>query len=322
MSAIARETTDSANHLGERELIDRIITALSVACPIAPRGPGGDCAHLTTNTDRHYRVVTVDGVILGRHFDLSTAPEAAGRKLIHRNLSDLAAAGAHPSDALLSFVIGGDVSVQWLEAFAHGAGKAAHAAGLEIVGGDIARGPDGHIAAHLSTTGFAHRILTRGQANVGDILFVTGKLGGSRLGHHLHFTARTVEGEWLCGQPAVTACTDLSDGLAKDLPGLLAKSQGAAIDLSNTPISEAAEKLSKSDGIPAFEHAWCDGEDYELLFAVEASRADWLESHFAKTFPQTPVQRLGIITADTGLSDTRGAKLPQGGHSHFGVKKA
>ena len=322
MAAIAREPTDSANHLGERELIERIVTALSVACPLAPRGPGGDCAHLITQTDRLYRVVTVDGVILGRHFDLSTAPEAAGRKLVHRNLSDLAAAGAHASDALLSFVIGGDVSVQWLEAFAHGAGKAAHAAGLEIVGGDIARGPDGHIAAHLSTTGFAHRILTRGQANEGDVLFVTGKLGGSRLGRHLNFDARTAEGEWLCGQPAITACTDLSDGLAKDLPGLLAKNQGATVDLSATPISEAAEKLSKSDGIPALEHAWCDGEDYELLFTSEASRADWLESLFMKTFPQTPLQRLGAVTVGSGLSDTRGAKIPQGGHSHFGVKKA
>jgi len=321
MPAVAREPIDRADTLGERALIARIVGALGAACPRPPRGPGGDCAHLATDGGRLFRVATVDGVLLGRHFDASTPPEAAGRKLVHRNLSDLAAAGARPSDALLTLVLGGDTSLAWLEAFAAGIGRAAHAAGLEVVGGDVARGPDGHIAAHLATTGFAHRVLTRGTARPGDVLLVTGALGGSRLGHHLTFTARLAEGEWLCGQGAVTACTDLSDGLARDLPGLLAAGQGARIDLASTPIADAARKLSASDGIPAVEHAWCDGEDHELLFAVEPDRVDWIERAFRETFPATALTRLGEVTDQPGVSDTRAGTVPRGGHSHFGPER-
>lgn len=318
MPIVAREPSDRAETLGERDLIAGILAALGTACPPAPRGPGGDCAHLANDGGRLYRIATVDGVLLGRHFDATTAPEAAGRKLVHRNLSDLAAAGARPSDALLTLVLGGDISLTWIKAFAEGVGRAAHAAGLDVVGGDIARGPEGHFAAHLATTGFAHRILTRGTARVGDSLFVTGTLGGSRLGHHLSFNARLAEGEWLCGQGTVTACTDLSDGLAKDLPGLLTKNQGARVDLAATPIAEAARRLAASDGVPALEHAWCDGEDHELLFAVDPGQADWIERLFRETFPSTTLTRLGEITEQAGVVDTRGGLVPRGGHSHFG----
>ena len=321
MPVVARELSDRADALGERELIARIVAALGAACPPAPRGPGGDCAHLSTDGERLYRVATADGVVLGRHFDATHAPEAVGHKLVHRNLSDLAAGGAHPSDALLTLVIGGDTSLGWLTSFAEGVGRAAHAAGLEVVGGDVARGPDGHVAAHLAATGFAHRVLTRGTARPGDILLVTGRLGGSRLGHHLAFRARGTEGEWLCGQGAVTACTDLSDGLAKDLPGLLAGGQGARVDLDATPLADAAVRLSSSDGIPALEHAWCDGEDHELLFSVEEAKADWIERLFREAFPGTPLTRLGSVTDQPGLTDTRGGTVPRGGHSHFGPSR-
>jgi len=318
MPPLAREASDRADQLGERELIARIVAALGRACPPAPRGPGGDCAHLPTAGERLFRVATVDGVVLGRHFDATAAPAAVGHKLAHRNLSDLAAAGARPSDALLTVVIGGDTSVAWLTAFAEGLGQAAHAAGLEVVGGDIARGPDGHVAAHLATTGFAHRVLTRGTARAGDALLVTGALGGSRLGHHLAFRARLAEGEWLCGQASVTACTDLSDGLAKDLPGVLGAGQGAQVDLAATPVAEAARRLAASDGVPALEHAWCDGEDHELLFTVEAGSADWIERCFREAFPGTALTRLGVVNDAGDVRDSRGAPVPRGGHSHFG----
>lgn len=321
MPPLARETADRADQHSEHELIARLVAALGPACPPAPRGPGGDCAHLRTDGERLFRVSTIDGVVLGRHFEATATPEAVGHKLVHRNLSDLAAGGAHPADSLLTLVIGADTSVAWLTAFAEGLGRAARTAGLDVVGGDVARGPDGHIAAHLATTGFAHRVLTRGQTRPGDVLFVTGLLGGSRLGHHLSFHARLAEGEWLCGQESVTACTDLSDGLAKDLPGLLAVGQGAQVDLAATPIAEAARRLATSDGVPALEHAWCDGEDYELLLAVDAARADWMERSFRETFPGTPLTRLGTVNSEGTVSDSRGGSVPRGGHSHFGSSR-
>lgn len=318
MGPVARQPDDRADRVGERELVRRLIAALGPACPPAPRGPGSDCAALDATQERGFRIATVDGVLLGRHFDLASPAEAVGHKLVHRNLSDLAAAGARPSDGLLTLVAGGDISLGWLEAFARGVGIAAHRAGLEVVGGDVARGPEGHLAAHLAVTGFAHRVLARQGAAPGDILLVTGELGGSRLGRHLAFEARLAEGEWLCGQAGVKACTDLSDGLATDLPGLLGPSLGARVDLATTPVAEAAGHLARSDGVPALEHAWCDGEDHELLFAVDASQADWIESQFRKTFSSTRLTRLGEVTDAVGITDLGGAAVPRGGFSHFG----
>jgi thiamine-monophosphate kinase len=238
---------------------------------------------------------------------------------VNRNLSDLAAAGAVPSDALLSLVIGPDVDATWLTDFAHGAGRAAAKAGLRMVGGDICRGAHGSFLGTLAVQGFAHRILTRKTCTAGDALFVTGQLGGSLYGRHLDFAPRLAEGEWLCGHGEVTACTDLSDGLAKDLPGLLGPKFDARIDVSALPLSDAAKSLAKSDGKPALEHALQDGEDYELLFAVSADRADLLEASFRKAFPLTPLTRLGVVEAGTGVARdlADGEPIKARGFGHF-----
>ena len=318
MGPLARAPADRADSIGERELVSRLIAAIGTACPPLPRGPGSDCAAISTQGERLLRIATVDGVLLGRHFDAQSPPAAVGHKLVQRNLSDLAAAGAKPSDALLTLVAGGDISLSWLLAFAQGLGESAMRAGLEVVGGDVARGPDGHLAAHLAVTGFAHRLLARQGAQPGDILLVTGELGGSRLGRHLSVHARLAEGEWLCGQSAVNACTDLSDGLATDLPGLLGEQLGAAIDLGATPVSEDATRLSKSDGVPALEHAWVDGEDHELLLAVASDQAEWIEAHFRKACPATRLTRIGHVEREPGIRDSRGQLVPRGGFSHFG----
>jgi thiamine-monophosphate kinase len=319
MGAITNQLNRGIGQLTEQEIINRVTFNLAAACPPFPAGPGGDCAIFEESVPRKYRVSTVDSVVLGRHFDLSTDGQLAGTKLVNRNLSDLAAAGAIPSDALLSLLMGPDVDLEWLENFAHGVGKTALKYGLNCVGGDICRVQSGMFAATLSVQGFSHRILTRKTTNQGDAIFVTGKLGGSIYGHHLNFEPRLAEGEWLNAQSIVTACTDLSDGLAKDLPGLIKPSQNAVIDLSALPISEAAEKLSKADGKPASEHALQDGEDYELLFTVESLQADLLESQFKKQFPHTPLKRIGTIKDGTGLlkSVQNDAVITSRGFDHF-----
>ena len=319
MGAITSQPSRSIGQLTEEEIIRRVTANLGQACPPFPAGPGGDCAIFEERVSRKFRVSTVDSVILGRHFDSSTAGALAGAKLVNRNLSDLAAAGAIPSDALLSLLVGPDVDCEWLEDFARGVGKAAHKFRLHCVGGDLCRVQAGTFGATLAVQGFAHRILTRKTAHNGDVIFVTGKLGGSILGHHLNFVPRLVEGEWLNAQTTVTACTDLSDGMAKDLHGLINTAQDAIIVLTSLPISDAAHQLSKADGKPAVEHALQDGEDYELLFSVEAQQADLLEANFKKQFPQTPIKNIGIVSQGTGLIKSRvgGAVITSRGFGHF-----
>lgn len=320
MGVFTKQSELSVGKLTETQLIDRIVEALAEACPPFPAGPGGDCSILPSGHERPYRVSTIDSVVFGRHFDLSCSGEKAGAKLIQRNLSDLAAAGATPGDALLSILMGPDVDVKWLEDFAYGAGRAAAQAGLKVVGGDVCRTQPGTFSATLAVQGFAHRPLTRRTAQPGDVLFVTGHLGGSLYGHHLSFRARLAEGEWLGAQTAVTACTDLSDGLAKDLPGLLGPELDALVDLAKLPVSDAAAKLARNDGKPDLEHALQDGEDYELLFTVRADQADLIEATFAKSFPGTPLRAIGTVAKGAGrlcdAADQQPVKAQ--GFSHFG----
>ena len=320
MGALTTLTDRTVSRLTEEEIIRRVVQALGVAAPPFPEGPGGDCAHLdTTRGGRRYRTSTIDSVLLGRHFDAACPGHRAGAKLVNRNLSDLAAAGATPSDGLLSLLLGPDVDADWLEDFAHGAGRAAARAGLRLVGGDVCRAAPGTFAATLALQGFAHRILTRRTAAPGEVVFVTGEVGGSLYGHHLDFTPRLAEGEWLCGLGEVSACTDLSDGLAKDLPGLLGPRLDARIDLGLLPLREAALALAKADGKPAVEHALADGEDYELLFTVAADRADLLEKSFRQAFPKTRLTRLGTTEPGAGrlLDLTTGQPVAVQGFGHF-----
>ena len=319
MGALTTLADRSVAKLAEEEIIRRVVLALAEAAPPFPEGPGGDCAHLPVTGGRAFRASTIDSVILGRHFDAACDGIRAGTKLVNRNLSDLAAAGATPSDALLSLVLGPDVDATWIEDFAHGAGRAAAKAGLRIVGGDICRGNPGSFIGTLAVQGFAHRVLTRKMCRAGDMLFVTGQLGGSLYGKHLDFSPRLAEGEWLCGHGEVTACTDLSDGLAKDLPGLLGTKFDGRINVAGLPVAEAATALAKSDGKPALEHALQDGEDYELLFSVSAERADLIEANFRKAFPKTLLTRIGGVESGTGLARdlADGQPLKARGFSHF-----
>lgn len=320
MGVFTKQSELSVGQLTETALIARIVDTLADACPPFPAGPGGDCAVLPSGHERPFRVSTIDSVVFGRHFDLSCPGERAGAKLVERNLSDLAAAGATPGDALLSLLMGPDVDVRWLEDFAHGAGRAAARAGLQLVGGDVCRTQPGTFSATLAVQGFADRALTRRTAQPGDALFVTGVLGGSIYGHHLSFKARLAEGGWLAAQSEVTACTDLSDGLAKDLPGLLGPKLDALVDLRKVPVSEAATKLARNDGKPALEHALQDGEDYELLFAVRGDRADLVAALFAKAFPGTRLTAIGTVAKGAGrICDAADQQpLKAQGFSHFG----
>ena len=319
MGALTTIVADSVITLSEDEIIRRVVQGLAEAAPPFPAGPGGDCAHLPNQSSQGFRVSTIDAVILGQHFDVACEGYQAGVKLVNRNLSDLAAAGATPSDGLLSIAMGGDIAIDWLESFAHGVGRAAQKVRLNIVGGDVARGPKGSFIATLALQGFAHRILTRRTAQNQDMLFVTGKLGGSRYGYHLHFQPRLSEGIWLSAQSEVTSCTDLSDGLAKDLPNLLGSKLDFHLNPAVLPISEAAVALSKADGVPPLEHALFDGEDYELLWTVRADRADFIAEQFRRLFPLTPLTCLGPIQHGTGklISQADGQKIPMQAFSHF-----
>ncbi|MCW5550362.1 MAG: thiamine-monophosphate kinase [Opitutaceae bacterium] len=283
MHPFTKHHAESVSALGEEALIGRIRRWLGPVSPRAPFGIGDDCAVLPPVRGR--QLITVDPVIYGRHFDDHVPARAAGAKLLKRNLSDLAAMGGQPVAAVLALTLDARVSLRWIEDFYRGLAACARRHAVPIVGGDLTQA-DGIIAASLTLLGkpAGSRVLTRTGAQMGDLLYVTGRLGGSlRSGHHWKFTPRLAEGVWLAQRPEVRAMMDLSDGLAKDLSALTPR--GAV------PVLEHALPRRAGCDLRA---ALTDGEDYELVFAVSGG-ADTaaLERAWKKKFPRVPLTRIG-----------------------------
>jgi thiamine-monophosphate kinase len=308
--------------LGEEGLIGKVRSWLGAACPPAPVGIGDDCAVLPAARRRARQLLTVDPVIRGRHFDDTVPPAVVAAKLLKRNLSDVAAMGGVPRHAVVALAAPPDLAVAWLRDFFRGLGRAARRFEVQIVGGDCVE-TDGLLGVWLTLTGEApRRPLTRTGARLGDLLFVTGALGGSRLGHHVRFTPRLEEGRWLAARADVRAAIDLSDGLAKDARALVPPGAGVMLHPCHVPISAAARRLAKQSGRPALEHACSDGEDYELLFAVGPRTAEALVVAWHRRF-ETPLSCIGRIGArKKGVAEVRFVPPPDReirlrGYEHF-----
>jgi len=284
MSPFTRQRSRSVAALGENKLISEISRWLGSASPRSPHGIGDDCAVLA-GTSRQ-QLITVDPVIYGEHFDDRTPARGVGAKLFNRNLSDIAAMGGRPRAAVIALALSGETKIEWLREFYRSLGNLARRYRVPLIGGDLAQQPQGFTAS-LTLLGEStkDRVLTRHGAKAGDWIFVTGKLGGSRLEWHWKFTPRLEEGQWLSLRPEVHAMMDVSDGVAKDLPALCPKAARISLSESAVPISRSARQVSQTSSKSPLEHALTDGEDYELLFAVSGrSKPDALIRAWQRKF--------------------------------------
>jgi thiamine-monophosphate kinase len=317
VSPFAKDKSGSLAALGESSLLEKIRRWLGPVSPPAPFGPGDDCAVLPVARAR--QLITVDPVIYGRHFDPTVPPAGAGAKLLKRNLSDLAAMGARPTAAVLALTLDPRVSVRWLEQFYRGLAAEARRWRVRIVGGDLTQA-ENFIGAYLTLLGEAAgpRVVTRTGARAGDAIYVTGELGGSRLGHHWRFRPRLAEGTWLARRPAVRAMMDVSDGLAKDLRSLTPPGATPVLDAAAVPVSAAARRLATRTKKPPLHHALCDGEDYELVFALAgtANRTAF-ERAWRHAFPRTRLTCIGQFTRTSAKSPNSLRLDDFAGYEHF-----
>ncbi len=294
-SPFSAQTSDCIRTLSETQLIEAIRQWLGPVCPASPGGIGDDCAVTDTRGEARYLLTTVDGVAWGEHFDGRVTPELAGRKLMARNLSDIASMGGVPRRAVVSLWMASSVRLDWLRRFYGGMAALAAEFEVEIIGGDIARAPDGVFIADLCMQGMSDRPIQRKQVQPGDSIWVTGSLGGSILGKHAAFTPRVREGKWLSELQWAKSMMDISDGLAKDLPSLVGSH---AVELYTLPVSEAAQQCALSSGKDAWEHALCDGEDYELVFAVaEGVDTEQMKSLWKQAFEGVSLTCIGRVFA-------------------------
>jgi thiamine-monophosphate kinase len=306
-SPFTQDTRSAVQEFGEIAIIENIRKTLGEISPPTPHGIGDDCAVWTPPPGEQI-LLTVDPVVYGQHFSEKDHPNDAGAKLLKRNLSDIAAMGGKPGPALLSLVMGPDVSHDWLMHFVHGLAQACQQWGVPLSGGDVAAGDPGTFVSTLTQTGSATLPITREGAQIHSPIYVTGALGGSLLGRHLHFHPRLEEGQWLAQQDSLCSMIDISDGLAKDLLQLLPQGSQANLEMENIPIHPEAETLQQ---------AFCDGEDYELLFTLApgVELQDW---PFA-----TPVQKIGHIRNSRGrgslmdISTGKPIEFYHSGYEHF-----
>jgi thiamine-monophosphate kinase len=264
-------------------------------------GPGDDCA--LVRFGQNLQLLKTDCVVERIHFLPETPGRAVGWKALCRVISDIAAMGGDPLDAVITVAISPDRELGWLTDLYAGLNQAAVKYGVNLVGGETSRSP-GPVFVSVALTGKVEkeRLVVRSGGKIGDRLYVTGRLGGSLQGKHLSFEPRLTESRWLTQNFKLHAMIDLSDGLGSDLPRLAkASGTGFEIDFSALPKNAACSE----------EQALTDGEDYELLFAVSDKDGAKLEQEWIKAFPQLPLTRMGRLT------ERKGELLSPTGYDHF-----
>ena len=270
--------------LGEDRLLARLLPSLSIQKDVIAAA-GDDCAVVQPPRGKNLLLLKTDCVVEKIHFSSTADPAAVGWKAMMRPLSDFAAMSGVPQFALITLIVPAARSTTWVKKLYRGLNKAAAHFDVSIVGGETSntRGP---AAISVSVSGFVEktRWVSRRGGKVGDDLFVTGRLGGSRRGKHLRFVPRIKESRWLTKNFAIHAMIDLSDGLGADLPRLAHASKvGFKIDMKSLPLSPGAK----------INNAISDGEDYELLFAISPRDRNRLQKAWRKEFPKLPLTRIG-----------------------------
>ncbi len=265
-------------------------------------------------------VASTDAAIEGVHFRrqwLST--REIGFRSVTAALSDLAAMGAAPLGVLVSLQLARNSRAS-LEDLADGIAEAVRAVGTTVLGGNLSRGDVLGITTTVLGSAFAP--LTRAGARPGDLVYLTGTLGGPLAAlrafrsrkkptrawrqRFAHPTARIAEARWLAAR-GVVAAIDISDGLVSEA-GHLAAAGGVGIELRGDRVPTVAG-VSKRDALAG-------GEEFELLVV---SRTPLPETEFSARFG-IPLTLVGRVTEGAGTVDvTRVARrrFARRGHDHF-----
>jgi thiamine-monophosphate kinase len=328
---------------GELALLDEIRRrAVRAALGGVSLGIGDDCALLAPRRGEEL-AVTTDLSIAGRHFRLDWhQPEAVGHRALARGLSDLAAMGARPVAAFLSLGLPRELTTAsarrpaWVQRFLDGLMALAELHKTPLAGGDLAESPVAVADIILVGAVPRGRALLRSGAKPGDLLYVTGALGGAAAGlarlaelaspgganppripkrleallaPHLYPQPRIPQGLRLQRRGLASAALDVSDGLSTDLSHLCKESKVAAeVDAALVPLGLGANLTQALNG----------GEDYELLFTAPAT------ARMPRSIAGVKITRIGRIVkpraghASITLLTQQGPKpLEARGWEHF-----
>lgn len=320
-------TPQTVSELGEAGLLRRI--AQRLGSPVPDEVWGGDDAAVVRGPSGDM-VFTTDALVEGVDFELSYAsPEDVGWKVIAVNASDAAAMGATPTHALVTLLLPPDTSVAFVDGALEGMIAAAERWGIHLVGGDISRARLVALSVAVIGVPFKGGVVLRSGARTGDAICVTGSLGGAAGGlialqrglatpeaiareravpsgaeaaailaeRQLRPRARVQEAE-LIGLLGPTSMIDISDGLAVDLDHLVtASGTGCRVEREAIPVDPELRYLA--DRVPEIdptELAILGGEDFELLFTIDAGRVE--DAQVALDDTGVALSRIGTIVEE------------------------
>ena len=181
--------------IGEFGLIERIKKAIKTDTSVI-KGPGDDCAVLKFDKN-NYQLFTCDMIVEGVDFTLKDNPYLIGRKSLAVSISDIAACAGLPRYCVVSLGMPKETPVKFIDNLLKGILTLAKKYNINLVGGDLSRAKQ--LTIDVSMLGVVEKknLVLRSTAKVGDVIFVTGRLGGSISGKHLRFTPRLKEARFL-----------------------------------------------------------------------------------------------------------------------------
>jgi thiamine-monophosphate kinase len=310
--------------MSERERIKHLTECF--AAPQLVVGNGDDAA--VVRPGGAVTVTSVDAVVDGIHFELASWPiHAVGYKAVAAALSDLAAMGAAVGEIYVAAGLPRELSEPDFEQLARGIADAASASGALVAGGDLVA--SGQLWLSVTVVGHAaaaDAVVTRGGAQPGELVVVTGTLGGSaralgliepgvaaddvRLAKQFTPTPRLAAGAILAASGA-GAMIDISDGLLGDA-GQIARASDVALTLELARLPLAAEVTDPLG-------AAVSGEEYELLATLPQSALAEAERTIAAT--GTTLTVVGRVSGGAGvrLVDAEGVEVEveRRGFDHF-----
>jgi thiamine-monophosphate kinase len=328
--------------MGELELLAKLRERLPAAGTRVKLGSGDDAA---VTVPGGATATSVDAIVEEVHFRRGEGPlQTIGRKALATALSDLAAMGAEAGEAYVVLGAPPELAEEEFEALLDGLLALAAETGATLAGGDLSRAP----ALMLAVTVVGHarepgELVPRSGAEPGDLLVLTGELGGAAAGRllldrpelrnrldegtadrlrdrQLDPTPRLHSGRALAAAGA-KAMIDLSDGLAGDAFHVArASGVGLRIEAGSLPLAKGVAEVAAAAGQDPLQLAVSGGEDYELLAALPPDRLGAAAIEIGRA-AETTLTSIGEVVAGGGIE----LRLPGGelleaqGYDHFGT---
>lgn len=271
----------------------------------------GDDAAVFKPHPRHFGFFATDMLCEGVHFLPEEDPKLVGRKALAVNISDIAAMGGRPTLAVLSIAFPKERGAQYGLDLVAGVQSLADEFGISLCGGDTNRSVHGvHVCVSILGESTGKGAVLRSDAKVGDAILVSGKLGDSfATRKHLLFKPRVEEAVFLNENYSLHAMADISDGLIRDLGNIVKASQcGAVLYPEKIPLSDSLKSLAREEQL---QRALTDGEDFELVFTMDAKEAERLLSKSSYEFT-----KVGHIVSEKTLTWSDSQMIKMKGYTH------